>query len=341
MNSLSHSCIGRHATEVERVYQLFGFGDDSPARRFGRNVRRCLPQRNALSCLAISGYRCLAACCLTVCGALCTAQVSLNLMHVCDYGTLEFRRFESSFDDSRLVSWAHFCVCFVECFSANGEQLAADFLASPIEAFLRELQNAQERAMAAELLDLMSDYCHPGLAEFLQTHHSGSAAPSPPAEETPHSILAPSSTPPPSVPPSPPGSDASSSSTASRSGSPIPLHHAPLLLLRRTHDQRTRWLFSTEDSAADLPATASAQPPPYTTKQDILEPDAIASPPHTAAEPWRVTSIPEKGHGVVATRHIRRSERILAEPPILTCPATARGLTDFTLGYHTLRSNPQ
>ena len=202
MSSLSRLCIGRHATDVERVYQLFGFGDGSPARLFGRFVRHCLPERDALAHAAIfSCLRCLAP---HFCGSLCAVQVSLNLLHVCDYGTLEFRRFESSLDATRLVSWAHFCVCFVECFSASGEQMAAAFLTRPIEDSLRELQHAQERATPAELLDLMSDYCHPSLADFLQTHHSSSAAPSsathtrppspaPPAKWiVPHGIPAPS-----------------------------------------------------------------------------------------------------------------------------------------------------
>ena len=75
--------------------------------------RACLAVSCVIACQSATRLRvrqplALAALHLIVSGSLCAVQVSLNLMHVCDYGTLEFRGFESSFDASRLVSWAHF-----------------------------------------------------------------------------------------------------------------------------------------------------------------------------------------------------------------------------------------
>ena len=119
--------------EIERVYRLYGFSDASPARRMGRFT-------------------------------------SLNLMHLCDYGTLEFRRFDSTFDGTRVASWAHFCVSFVECFSVHSERATAAFLAEPVERGLAALREAQESATSEELLALMADYCDPCLANYLQLH---------------------------------------------------------------------------------------------------------------------------------------------------------------------------
>ena len=117
--------------EPQRVRRIFGYADSSPARLLGRFT-------------------------------------SLNVLHVCNYGTLEFRRFESSFDESRIVAWAHFVVSFVECFSVSSTSIAADFCAVPFDDAVEALQMAQECATAADLLDLMSSYCDPDLAGFLQ-----------------------------------------------------------------------------------------------------------------------------------------------------------------------------
>ena len=117
--------------EPQRVRRIFGYADSSPARLLGRFI-------------------------------------SLNVLHVCNYGTLEFRRFESSFDESRIVAWAHFVVSFVECFSVSSKSIAADFCAVPFDDAVEALQMAQECATAADLLDLMSSYCDPDLAGFLQ-----------------------------------------------------------------------------------------------------------------------------------------------------------------------------
>ena len=54
----------------------------------------------------------------------------------CSYGTLEFRRFECSFDHTRIVSWAHFCVSFVECFSDKDRNAAIEFCTTPVEQAL-------------------------------------------------------------------------------------------------------------------------------------------------------------------------------------------------------------
>lgn len=93
----------------EQIDCLYGFGETSPTRILGRNV-------------------------------------SLNLQPVCKYGTLEFRRFESSFDSTRITAWAHFCVAFVEAFSKTGASVVEAFCAKSIEDSLLSLQRSQERS---------------------------------------------------------------------------------------------------------------------------------------------------------------------------------------------------
>ena len=83
---------------------------------------------------------------------------SLNVQRVCSYGTLEFRRFQSTLDGGALAHWAAFCVAFVETFrEPRAASVAVALLASPSFADgLTGLQRAQERAMLGQLTALMA-----------------------------------------------------------------------------------------------------------------------------------------------------------------------------------------
>ena len=82
---------------------------------------------------------------------------SLNVDKVLEYGTVEFRRMHPSTDPDHAVSWALFCVTFVETFQDT--RLASAYLAVPVEDGLRALQRDQETATRADLAELLP---HPG-----------------------------------------------------------------------------------------------------------------------------------------------------------------------------------
>ena len=150
-------------TEAERVEELFGHG--SPGAEIGR-------------------------------------ECSLNLNSISKYGTLEVRRFHGTLDSTLLVHWAHFCVAFVEAFSAASRPSAASppAAASPSstaddtthphdggggtgksshrlseasilslpssDAALLALQTAQEMASPQELMGCMRGYVNPETASY-------------------------------------------------------------------------------------------------------------------------------------------------------------------------------
>ena len=90
---------------------------------------------------------------------------SLNLRKLTTYGTLEFRRFHGHLDPALAVSWAHFCVAFVECFRAS--RFGAHLLQLPrLEDALAELAASQEAATAAHLMEEMEGFVDPGTAEY-------------------------------------------------------------------------------------------------------------------------------------------------------------------------------
>ena len=53
-----------------------------------------------------------------------------TLAEVLEYGTVEFRRMHTSTDPEHAVSWALFCVAFVETF--RDTRLAAAYLEAPV-----------------------------------------------------------------------------------------------------------------------------------------------------------------------------------------------------------------
>jgi len=99
-------------------------------------------------------------------------HVSLNLNPVTTYGTVEFRRMQSSTDEASVLRWAHFCTRFVEVFASRaplplrgacpGWGLFVD--APTAGAALAELAAAQAGATLPELAQDM------GLpAEFMKS----------------------------------------------------------------------------------------------------------------------------------------------------------------------------
>ena len=60
----------------------------------------------------------------------------------------------------------------------------------------------------------------------------------------------------------------------------------------------------------------------------------------STAQCWHVTALTGKGYGVVATRAIRRGERIMAESPLATCTKHAYRAHDPRLFARTVDSLP-
>lgn len=129
---------------------------------------------------------------------------------------------------------------------------------------------------------------------------------------------------PPSSPPSPPGSDSSLPgsdafhSQAARPTSPVPATKFSLLDLQSIQGQRSEWRF-TGDDAQLLPCKGLERTSSSACTFDETLPIASrpSGGPHLhESSIWRVASIGGKGLGLVAARHIRRGERIIAETPL-------------------------
>ena len=90
---------------------------------------------------------------------------SLNMNKLFQYGTLEFRRQHMCHDEYFIVAWAHFCVVFVEVFSATHH--ASAFLDVPTTDGLAELQRAQRTATYDELAGLLEGHIDSDIMECL------------------------------------------------------------------------------------------------------------------------------------------------------------------------------
>ena len=97
---------------------------------------------------------------------------SLNLRRLTSYGTLEFRRFHGTLDESVVIRWTHFCAAFVDCFRAKGSSqpgVESILGASTAEEALTALADAQETATADQLMAEMGgrNFVHGDTAAFL------------------------------------------------------------------------------------------------------------------------------------------------------------------------------
>lgn len=100
-----------------------------------------------------------------------TRYTSLNIFPLLKYGTLEFRRFHSTCDAALATRWAHFCVTFVEAFSASPWPLLER--AASADVALRELRGVQEVATAGELMTRMEDHIDPRTADYFEADATG------------------------------------------------------------------------------------------------------------------------------------------------------------------------
>ena len=96
---------------------------------------------------------------------------SLNLMPICQYGTIEIRRFHGTLNANTLCCWSAFCVSFVERFLSSMDAVKAVFDA-PLAQGLAALNEAQEGATLQQLEAEMSSHLHPGVIGHLGWLHA-------------------------------------------------------------------------------------------------------------------------------------------------------------------------
>ena len=107
---------------------------------------------------------------------------SLNLRRITSYGTLEFRRFHGTLDESVVVRWAHFCVAFVDCFRVEDSSrpgVESILGASTADEAVTSLADAQMTATADQLMAEMGvrHFVHGDTAAFLMRDSGALRAP--------------------------------------------------------------------------------------------------------------------------------------------------------------------